>query len=50
MPTETAIVIAGIVVVFGIFALALAWASYYTRDYRAPGAEYQFPPSSRGAE
>ena len=39
MPTQTAIVIAGIVVVFAAFMLALAWASYYTRGYRAPGAE-----------
>ena len=37
MPTETAIVIAGIVLVF---AVTLAWASYYTRNYRAPGAQY----------
>ena len=36
MPTETAIVIAGIVFVFAVFAISLAWASYYTRDYRAP--------------
>jgi hypothetical protein len=39
MPTETAIVIAGIVVVFAVFAGALAWADFYTRNYRAPGAE-----------
>lgn len=38
MPTETAIVIAGIVLVFVVFMAALAWASYYTRNYRAPGA------------
>jgi hypothetical protein len=35
MPTETAIVIAGIVLVF---AVALAWADFYTRNYRAPSA------------
>jgi hypothetical protein len=40
MPTETAIVIAGIVLVFAVFAAALAWASFYTRNFRAPGAEY----------
>jgi archaellin len=40
MPTETAIVIAGIVLVFAVFAVALAWASFYTRNYRAPGAQY----------
>jgi len=38
MPTETAIAIAGIVLVFAVFMVALAWASYYTRNYRAPGA------------
>jgi hypothetical protein len=26
--------------VFAVFAVALAWASYYTRNFRAPGAEY----------
>jgi hypothetical protein len=35
MPTETAIVIAGIVLVF---AVTLAWADFYTRSYHAPGA------------
>jgi archaellin len=40
MPAETALVIAGIVLVFAVFAAALAWASFYTRDYRAPGAQY----------
>ena len=39
MPTETAIVIAGIVVVFAVFAVALAWADFYTGNWRAPGAE-----------
>lgn len=38
MPTETAIVVAGIVIAFGAFAVALMWANYYTRDFRAPGA------------
>ena len=40
MPTESAIVIAGTVVVFALFAVALAWASYYTRGYRAPGSQH----------
>jgi len=31
MPTETALVVAGIVAVFAIFALALAWADFRTR-------------------
>jgi hypothetical protein len=39
MPKETVIVIAGIIVAFAAFALALGWASLYTRNYRAPGAE-----------
>lgn len=40
MPTETAIMIAGIVVVFAVFAIALAWVDFFTRDFRAPGATY----------
>jgi hypothetical protein len=40
MPTETAIVVAGIVCVFAFFALALAWVDYYCRDVRTPGAKY----------
>jgi hypothetical protein len=40
MSTETALIIAGIVLAFAVFAVALAWASYYTRNFRAPGAEY----------
>ena len=39
MPKETVIVIAGIIVAFAAFALALGWASLYTRNYRAPGTE-----------
>ena len=31
MPTETAIVVVGIVLVFAAFAAALAWTDYYTR-------------------
>jgi hypothetical protein len=40
MPTDVAIVVAGIVVIFAVFAGALAWASYYTRDFRAPGSQH----------
>ncbi len=38
MPTETAFVVAAIVAAFGAFAIGLAWASFYTRNVRAPGA------------
>lgn len=31
MPTETLVVVAGVVVVFTIFALVLAWAERMTR-------------------
>lgn len=40
MPTETAIMIAGIVLVFAVFAISLAWVDFSTRDFRAPGATY----------
>lgn len=40
MPTETAITIAGIILMFSVFAVVLAWADYYTRDVRVPGATY----------
>ena len=40
MPTETAIIVAGIVLVFSLFAVALAWADYYSRNSRTPGAAY----------
>jgi hypothetical protein len=40
MPTETAIVITGIVLVFIVFAVALGWAAFYTRNVRTPGATY----------
>lgn len=30
MPTQTAIVVAGVVIAFAGFALVLAWADYYT--------------------
>jgi hypothetical protein len=38
MPTETAIVVAGIVLVFAAFAVSLAWADFYSRNDKAPGA------------
>jgi hypothetical protein len=31
MPTDTIIVVAGIVIAFAVFAIALAWADYQTR-------------------
>jgi hypothetical protein len=40
MPTETAIIVAGIVLAFGSFAVVLAWADYYTWNSRIPGATY----------
>ena len=40
MPTETAIIIAGIVLPVAVLAVAMAWADFYTRNYRAPGAVY----------
>ncbi len=46
MPTETAIVIAGVVAVFAVFAISLAWVDSYTRGVRTPGATY-FDKSSK---
>ena len=40
MPTETAIIIAGIVFFFAVFALSLAWADFRTRGYRAPESKH----------
>jgi hypothetical protein len=40
MPTETAIIVAGIVLVFTVFAVTLAWTDYYARNFRAPGGTY----------
>jgi hypothetical protein len=40
MPTETAIIIVGIVLPVAVLAVAMAWADFYTRNYRAPGATY----------
>jgi hypothetical protein len=36
MSTDTAAVVAGIVAAFAAFAVALAWASFYTRNFQAP--------------
>jgi len=44
MPTETAIIIAGIVLAFAVFAVSLAWADFYTRNVRTPGATYFHKP------
>lgn len=40
MPTETAIVIAGIAVIFAAFPIAPGWAAFYTRNVRTPSASY----------
>jgi hypothetical protein len=40
MPTETAVIVAGIISVFAAFIVALAWVDYYTRGVRTPGAVY----------
>ncbi len=40
MPTETAIVIGGIVFFFAVFALSLAWADFHSRGYRAPESRH----------
>lgn len=47
MPTETAIMVAGIVVIFAVFAISLGWAAFYTRNVRTPGATYFDTPDSR---
>jgi len=47
MPTETAVIIAGIVLMFAVFAVTLAWADYYTRNARVPGALYFHEPDSK---
>jgi hypothetical protein len=38
MPVQTAIVIVGIIAVFAVFTVSLAWADYYTRGFRNPDA------------
>lgn len=47
MPTETAIIIAGIVLMFAVFAISLGWTTFYTRNVRTPGATYFDTPDSR---
>ena len=47
MPTDVAIITSIIVLVFVLFASVLAWADFYTRGYRAPGATYDFEPKSK---
>lgn len=46
MPTETVIVVAGIVLAFAAFAISLGWAAFYTRNVRVPGATYFDTPES----
>lgn len=36
MPTETAVVVAAIIAMFAIYAAALIWADFYTRNYHPP--------------
>ena len=38
MPTQTAIIIAGVVLAFAAFAISLAWADFYTRNFRRSGS------------
>ena len=45
MPTETVIIVAGIVFVFAVFGVVLVWADYYTRNVRTPGAMYFRDPA-----
>ena len=40
MPTDTALIVAGVVLMFVVFAAALGWAAFYTRGVRVPGATY----------
>ena len=37
MPIEVAVVVAGVVAMFAVFALALAWADFYSGKSRRPG-------------
>ena len=39
MPTETVVVVAGIVLAFTVFALTLAWADNYTSNIQPPGSK-----------
>lgn len=36
MPIETAVAVAGIVIAFAVFAIALAWADFQTRNINPP--------------
>ena len=36
MPTETAVVVAGIVLAFALFAIVLVWADRQTRNLQPP--------------
>ena len=47
MPTETAMIVAGIVLAFAVLAVTLAWPSYYTLNVRTPGATYFHEPDSK---
>lgn len=40
MPNDVAMIVAGVTVVFLIFAGALVWASIFTRAVKVPGATY----------
>ncbi len=46
MPTDIAIIVAVIVLLFVIFAGALGWAAFYTRGVRVPGATYFDTPKA----
>jgi hypothetical protein len=34
MPTDVAVIVAGIVAMFGVFAVSLAWADHYSKNAR----------------
>lgn len=40
MRTDIAIIVAAITAIFVTFAAAIAWADFYSRGFRAPGAQY----------
>jgi len=40
MPTDIAIIVAAITLIFATFAATIAWADFYTSGFRAPGARY----------
>jgi hypothetical protein len=50
MPTETVIIVAGIVLVFAVFGATLVWAGYYTRNVRTPGAMYFRDPEFKAPD